>query len=186
MVGNRFIQWDQEWAEAYECGDYEDHDWVRNTIMEWTGVFRFRDTVCAKNEKQAEFIDLTRRFGRMNGIGIAFRNGSIVPGGMSAIAVNQAELTEEQVNRMHAAANLFDLVIAADLASRTAQTLGLTPREVRLLRLLARGQTAVQIAKLTGSSEQWIRRSFMTIREKLWVGNNVELVLRANALQLID
>lgn len=186
LVRNIFTEWDGAWAAEYDEAGYIDVDWVRQRVESGSQMFRFDDPVAVLSEAESKFVEATRRHGRMNGIGIPFRNGAIVPGGMTAIAANRPLLTDEQINRLCAAVGLFDLAVAVELAGRSAMQVGLTVREVKLIRLLSRGQTSVQISQLTGCSEQWIRRSFMIIREKLWVGNNVELVLRANALQLIE
>ena len=184
LVPTVFEVLDPDWAEKYQAEGYAEVDWVRNEILKSPYPIRFDEPKRPLTPQEDAFLKSAHAHGRMNGFAMSFRSSGKTPALFFALST-KARPSDEQIGRVSAAACLFDLVVAAELAKRTAKTVGLTPREINLIRLLEKGYSSVQIAGIVGSSEQWIRKSFMSIREKLGVGNNVELVLRASELQLV-
>jgi len=179
-----FKQWDPEWLEIYEAKRYGRIDWSLKAARNRQTAFGFERPDYELSKPEREFVKEARHHKRLNGFALPFRGALGTVAGFSVTGSIKPP-TAEQMNRVTAAGQLLDLVMRSGAAAMSAKAAGLSFREVKLVQFLCEGYNMVQIAHTVGSSEQWIRKSFMQIRGKLRVGSNPELVLKAHALNLI-
>lgn len=178
--------WDENWKALYESRRLERVDFVFNRAGETTGpLIRFRAPTYELCPAEREFLALAEEHGRLNGVALPVRTRGVVSGGFSVTGA-ESEPTEEQIAHFASAAIIAEFHLQALDRAQISQAHGLSARELKLIRLFASGRSMVQIAACLGTSEQWIRKSFVVLRDKLGAKNNGQLVYKALHLGLID
>lgn len=177
--------WDPVWKEIYDHQNYADADWAVTAMKQATCAFRFDPPKRELAGAELAFTTDAQYYGRLNGVGVPLARANETISGLSATS-SERRPTDEQINRLVAAAKLFDHVMAAEFAKKMSDASGLTQRETQLIRLLCDGYSFVQMAHATGNSDQWIRKSFMRIREKLGVTNNNQVLVKAMTMGLLN
>ncbi|MDJ0920605.1 MAG: autoinducer binding domain-containing protein [Henriciella sp.] len=176
--------WDPVWKEIYDGENYVEADWAMSAIRNVKHAFRFEVPQREMTAAEQAFTKDARHHGRLNGFAVPLATANGLVSGLSATS-RESRPTDEQINRLIAASKLFDHVMAAHYSEQMSKTAGLTEREVQLVRLLCDGYSFVQMAHATGRSDQWIRKSFMIIREKLGVNNNNQVLVKAMSMGLL-
>ncbi|MEO0549308.1 MAG: autoinducer binding domain-containing protein [Pseudomonadota bacterium] len=179
-----FQIWDPAWKDVYDGENYIESDWAIAAIRTSTHGFRFDPPKRDLSKAEAAFTKDAQAYGRLNGFAIPLARANGLVAGLSATS-SESRPTDEQINRLTAAAKLFDHVMAAYHADKMSEIAGLTEREVQLIRLHCDGYSAVQIARATGTTAQWTRKSFMYIRDKLGITNNNQLIVKAIAMGIL-
>lgn len=176
--------WDPVWKEIYDTENYVNADWAMQVLKDATTPFRFDPPRREMTKAERAFTKDAQHYGRLNGFAVALARGHNVISGLSATST-VSRPSDEQINRLTAAAKLLDHVMAAHYAADMSKSVDLTEREVRLIRFLCDGYSSVQMAHAMGRTDQWIRKSFMGIREKLGVVNNNQVMIKAMTMGLI-
>lgn len=175
---------DEAWHSLYEGEQYASQDWALERATWDRQSFRLDQPPNHLTEKQEEFVRHARDYNRQNGFCFPLMDRAGLNGGFSATGCDRAP-SQAQVMQVTSALQLTELTITAQKKSQTCAAYGLNERELSDLQMLAAGRTMADIAHLTGKSAQWIRLSFITIRSKLGVSTNPQLIHRAMTLGLL-
>ncbi len=173
-----------KWESIYQNERYAGIDWAVEKALWAKRMYRLDDVPGNLTDTQQRFVNHASEYKRQNGFCLPFRSSLGLSGGFSATGAKHRPCIRK-IAQLAAAAQLFDLEVRLSRVDITASGFGLTHREQELIQLLSTGRSMVQIAHLQGKSEQWIRVSFLQIREKFKVGSNAEVIYKATSLGLI-
>jgi DNA-binding CsgD family transcriptional regulator len=174
----------EQWQRDYKENGHARHDWVIEYAKSRIDPYRLSNIPDNLTEKQQKFLAYAISKNRHNGFAIPFRTACGLVGGFSA--TGGAELpTDLNIAKLLSAVQYFHMILSSENKSADAQRLEFSEREIQLLELFVSGRSMTQIAHMLGATDQWIRKSFMMMREKAQVGNNSELIYRAVGFNLI-
>lgn len=174
----------EDWQQEYERQSYDRYDWVIEYAKSRIDPFRLSNIPDNLTEKQKKFSAYAISKNRQNGFAVPFRAACGLVGGFSATGSKELP-TDLNIAKLISAVQYFHMILSSESRAEDAQKLEFSQREIQLLELFVSGRSMTQIAHMLGATDQWIRKSFMTMREKAQVGNNSELIYRAVGLNLI-
>lgn len=180
-----FKRWNPVWEDIYKTKRYDQQDWALKSARMRDKAFTFRDSAVDLSKQQAAFMKDAEHYGRLNGFAMPIKGLGKTVAGFSATGSDGKPMAE-QINQVKAAGFLLDNTLAAEIKALTLEDIGIKYREIKLIRMLGQGFSMVQMAAVSGRSEQWIRKSFMGIRETFGVGSNSEVLVQAMRLGLLD
>lgn len=153
-----FRHWDPVWRKIYEEKQYSQVDWAINAARYQEGPFFFGKPTIELTPKDTEFCADAAAHNRLNGFAMPIKDITGLVAGFSATGA-PSKPTMEQVSRVIAAGLLLDHHVKTQLVAKASKIVGVTPREIKLIRQLASGFNMADIARKSSKSEQWIRKS---------------------------